>query len=131
MPKDYCVSELSSVRLYFVHSFKNEDIKVQNITTYIVPTEHVDRFVTAQVRLHHTPGINPHNYSNTTKIREITVSVLQTGSQGLNRMLGGGFRRGENVVIGANVIQGYLFKQVWIAPEYERYLSRAKSHPDY
>ena len=46
------------------------------------------------------------------------VSVLQTGSQGLNRMLGGGFRRGENVVIGALQHQHktgttmMLFKQI-------------------
>jgi hypothetical protein len=42
--------------------------------------DHVDRFVEASVKLHHTPGINPANKEPTSRIWRITSAPLHASS---------------------------------------------------
>ncbi len=46
----------------------------QQMRTYFVPADEVDRFVEAHKELHVSPGVNPYNGVTTNKIRMIMVS---------------------------------------------------------
>lgn len=48
-----------------------------DITTDFVPENEVDRFVTACIRLHHTPGINPHTGGQARKIWKIVAHDME------------------------------------------------------
>ena len=47
---------------------------------YIMHKDHVQRFVEASVKLHHSPGINPANGEQTTPIWRITSAPLHASS---------------------------------------------------
>lgn len=61
------ISEFRLVRMDFCYGAGNE---------YIVHKDHVCRFVEASVKLHHTPGINPANKEETSRIWRITSAPL-------------------------------------------------------
>jgi hypothetical protein len=66
---------------------------------YQVNSETKDPAIVSDVDMHDLEGIE-HVFSDIKEMDNGT-SILRTGYQGINRMLDGGFRRGEEVVIGA------------------------------
>lgn len=47
---------------------------------YVLHKDEVDKFVEAQKRLHHDPGVNPHNGSKTAEV--ISIDVCEFGATG-------------------------------------------------
>lgn len=67
MKNDFPISQLRVVTCYFKGGHKND---------HHMHESQVDTFVKAQVRLHHSPGVNPHNCKKTAELDQISVSTL-------------------------------------------------------
>lgn len=67
---DYPVSQLRLVKLVF------REGKTTSEHVHYMHESQVETFIAASVRLHHSPGINPHNGNKTASLWEIKVCSL-------------------------------------------------------
>lgn len=77
MKNDYPISQLALVKITFYHVSDNGNCIPSTPMVRYMHQSQVDTFIEATVRLHHSPGINPHNGAETAKLWEIKVAGLQ------------------------------------------------------
>lgn len=75
--KDFPISQLALVSVFFWHEEPDKRV-VSPVRIHYMHEDQVDTFVQATIRLHHEPGINPHNEAPTARLWEITVNGLET-----------------------------------------------------
>lgn len=113
------ISTFMCVWVYFKDKERNGI--VTPASTYIVPKEDVDRFVTAQKQLHFEPGKNPHNGNTTAVIYEIKVAPIQ--AKGPFWWTVPGLQKNNDYDNGATIMAtDYNQKMIWRHPEYQALL---------
>jgi hypothetical protein len=103
------VSQLRMVSLHFMSG---------SISKHVVHESQVDVMVEASLKLHHEPGVNPHNGKETAKLREIFLWKLQRS--GPYWWTGPSLHAGDKK--GAAVYDWQIFYQLW--PERKEPLPR-------
>ena len=63
------IKEVVAVHLYWEGEFES--------TMHLVPKAHLERFKEATLKLHHDPGVNPHDGGKTARLYQMTASPLQ------------------------------------------------------
>jgi len=77
---DYPISQLRIVWVFLYHVEQGKEIPHEPHMYYMHESQ-VETFVSAQVALHHEPGVNPHNGMKTTPLWEIMVGGLVTDAK--------------------------------------------------
>jgi len=57
--------------------FRTEAGKMPDTQTHLMHKDYVDEFKKASIKLHYSPGVNPHNGNKTAKIDRIEVRALE------------------------------------------------------
>ena len=61
--------------------FVTSDSRTRSTSAFMVPVADLDLFFEAQIKLHHEPGINPHNYVKTVPICKIEAYSMALESE--------------------------------------------------
>lgn len=112
---DYKMSELVQVEVHLVKEYSSGGGNQANVLTTIVPREHLDTFIDAQVKLHHYPGVNPHDGAVQHKLVKVRWAKLECA--GPYWWTTPDLMKNDDPN-GVCIIQGMFFRDAWIHGNY-------------
>lgn len=83
----------------------------------IMMVDQLDEYVDAMVRLHHDPGINPHNGNETARIKRISATPLRVNGPHWHTTPNLGVKDSEDTRPGVSYIGHGRPETLWEAPE--------------